>query len=139
MARARHHIKYLLNISCSFTCIFARSYKHCYNNVYYTYYDNNIIYETLIAMFLFLFSFIPLQSHVNRNKTCDEVLKSVDNDDSEFPTLQKLEIHTTTEDRIRVHHCCQNHMCNDRFRVAATDKAVQAALIAAFKNSMHQK
>lgn len=87
-------------------------------------------------MFLFLFSFILLQSNVNRNKTCDKTLKSVDNNDTEFPSLNNFEF-KEAENRIRIHHCCQKNMCNDRLHITKTAKVVQAVLIKAFTNSIH--
>lgn len=90
-----------------------------------------------ILIGVFLFCFCLSFPSTNSNKTCDEVLKLMEREESEFPFIQKESSSQSIDNVMSAYHCCEEDMCNDRSHVAASATNAEASLIAAFKNSMN--
>lgn len=90
-----------------------------------------------ILIGVFLFCFCLSFPSTNSNKTCDEVLKLMEREESEFPLIQKGKSSQSIDNVMSAYHCCEEDMCNDRSHVAASATNAEASLIAAFENSMN--
>lgn len=96
----------------------------------------NDTYDIILNCCLFFFS--PFST--NSKRTCEEILKSIEGENSELPILHiPPKKNDSIPDTASAYLCCNDHMCNDRLHVAATLRNAQEILLVAMNNSMMQQ